>query len=140
MGTQTTDTDNDQGFVVEAIVAKRLESGSEYALFISQIPAQLKGRKADVTSLLRNNPFLTISNERRVNRNGVAGISGILQRGIPGINGSQIEMFLHKDNVVILAYIPYSTIKKRTGAARAVRANEHELDRPDEFFKSIKFK
>ena len=56
--------------------------------------------------------------------------------GVPA--GTEVEIFRRGSTLIIMDYIAYS--KQTAGAtdARPPRENERELDKPDDFFRSLK--
>lgn len=137
-GRQKQVTDRGAGLTGYELIAQRSESGSIYSIGVTRVPAgQIDGSR--LREAYTNNPEISISGLQEINRGGVAGIKGVVSGGDPKLIGAQVEIFYHNSSLVILSYRPYSVITARSKGGRAPRSNEKELDKPDEFFSSIKF-
>ncbi|NND98170.1 MAG: hypothetical protein HKN47_12655 [Pirellulaceae bacterium] len=137
-GNDRTKTQN-QGFgvVIKERAFKRAESGSEYSIAVSQLPNMPDGSKPTL-DLLVENMKISMSNRKPVTRSGVKGYAGTITSGASAAKGSEVEIFIKDGKLVLTAYSPYSKIKDLVGGTRAARPNERELDKPEQFFESLK--
>ena len=120
---------------VHETIYRRRESGSQYILMVSDsLPPELRG--TDIQELLRTSQ-VGIGGLEPVTRSGVSGIHGTMQTG--ELQGAEAEYFLHNGKMVVLVYAAYSEFKDRIGGKMRPRVNESDLDKPDEFFESLKF-
>ncbi len=123
------------GVTVHEKIGRRKESGSQFSLVVTQL--NLPPLQNLELSELIDSMQMRISNRRSVQRGGLTGIAGTITAGVGGVEGAEAEIFLHQNKLIVVAYAPYSKIKDRVGGTMKPRANERELDRPDEFFASL---
>ncbi|QEG41679.1 hypothetical protein UC8_37050 [Roseimaritima ulvae] len=124
------------GTTVHELIARRKETGSQYSLVVASLPAPLQ--QSGGTGALLDQMSIRLSDRRPVNRSGVEGVAGTMVSGAGMVQGAECEAFLHNGNLVIATYAPYSKIKHRVGGTRSARSNERELDKPEEYFESLK--
>jgi hypothetical protein len=80
---------------------------------------------------------VTLGNQSRIERAGITGIKGVIVDG--ELEGAEAEYYLHNRRLVVTVYGAYSAFKERIGGKRLARTNESDLDKPEEFFESLKF-
>ena len=139
-GPQAKKTDFVEGITTNELIFRRNESGAQYGIVVAKVPSFPGAGELSIAGIKENlRPMM--SGVKDIDRSGVKGISGRLERGFKEIIGARVEVFAHKGEMLILSYLPYSLIKGRLKERkRPVRKNEKELDKPDEFFSSIKFR
>jgi hypothetical protein len=128
-------TGNMPGVTIHEKVFRRKETGSQYILMVSE-PLALQVRDVTIDELIQHST-ITVGNQSRIERAGISGVKGAIMDG--ELKGAEAEYFLHNRKLVITVYAAYSAIKERVGGKRTVRLNESELDKPEEFFESLKF-
>ena len=138
-GKQKRDTTKRENLLLHEVSGQRRESGSQYSLVVTRLPKLPNGSSVTIKQL-RDNPFFRMSGSRAVVRNGVQGLAGKTMAGFGQSAGAEIEVFIHKGDLVAMIYAPYHLIKTQVGGTMKPRSNERELDKPNEFFESIKFK
>ena len=116
----------------------RGQTGSVFGLQIIELrsppPASLNAME------LMEQGGTVFSNTRSVTRDGKLGYHATVVSstftGVPA--GTEVEIFRRGSTLIIMDYIAYS--KQTAGAtdARPPRENERELDKPDDFFRSLK--
>lgn len=121
---------------VYELTARRQETGSQYTILVAETP----GTPADTTveDMIRKLQIL-IYDEQPIRRNGVDGVSGKWSSSTMGAEASEAEVFFHNGHFIGLMYSPYSKIMFAVGGTQPLRENERELDKPEEFFASIRF-
>jgi len=115
---------------------RRKESGSQYTLLVAKIPDPPAGMA--VEDMIREMKLL-ILDQQPIRRNGVDGIAGRWTHESMAAEASEAEVFFHNGHLVALMYSPYSKIQFAIGGTQSPRENERELDRPLEFFTSVRF-
>ena len=141
-GSQTVEHDESgAGFASKELHAQRTESGSQYMLGVTHIP-ELPARSLSIRKIL-DNTHLVVSDRREVIRDGVNGIAGRVTAMKPLATGklpigSEIEIFQQGPYVIMACYMPYSLVEGHNPGK--VRSNERELDRPEEFFASLRLR
>ena len=129
---------NNVGFgavTVYEMIGRRKETGSQYSIVVADLGANIPDQTLDS---IVDRMAITLGDQRDVTRAGVQGIAGTIVRGV-GAQGAKAEVFLHNRKLVALVYAPYSKIKDRVGGTMTPRSNEASLDKPEEFFASLKF-
>ncbi len=124
------------GTTVHEMIARRKETGSQYSLVVATLPPQVQ-QAVNIDQLL-DNMRIRFADRRPVTRSGVQGTAGTMVSGVGAVEGAECEAFLHSGKLIITTYAPYSEIKDKVGGTRKPRTNERELDKPEEFFESLK--
>ena len=135
---KTTPTQNMPGATGTRLNAVRLESGSLYGFetFTFKVPPPPGMRVEELMTWEGSK----VTDPRAVWRGGVRGYhyTVISATGIPP--GTELEVFLRNNKIYSLTYSAYSKAKASTTSTKTPRENEQELDKPEEFFESLRFK
>lgn len=124
---------------IHELIAQRRETGSQYSLTVASLPDAARLNRLNITvEQLLEKGTIRFTDQRPVTRSGVQGVAGTILSGAGVTPGAECESFLHNGKMIVVTYAPYSKIKDSVGGTRKPRTNERELDKPEEFFESLK--